>query len=72
VPAAANLIGYWIVGIPIGWMLATRADLGPRGLWWGLTFGLVAVAVLLAWRVVHALRGDVRRVAIETRPTRVE
>jgi MATE family multidrug resistance protein len=62
VPAAANLVGYWIVGIPIGWWLATGAGLGPCGLWWGLTFGLVAVAALLAWRVVHALRGDVRRV----------
>jgi MATE family multidrug resistance protein len=66
VPAAANLVGYWVVGIPIGWWLAARMDLGPRGLWWGLTFGLVAVAVLLAWRVVHALRGEVRRVETET------
>ncbi len=62
VPAAANLVGYWIVGIPIGWWLATSVGLGPRGLWWGLTFGLVAVAALLAWRVLHALRGEVRRV----------
>ncbi len=69
VPAAANLVGYWIVGIPIGWTLATRADLGARGLWWGLTFGLVAVAALLAWRVVHVLRGDVRRTTIESKPS---
>jgi MATE family multidrug resistance protein len=66
VPAAANLVGYWVVGIPIGWALATGAGLGPRGLWWGLTFGLVAVAALLSWRVVHALRGEVRRTTIES------
>jgi MATE family multidrug resistance protein len=62
VPAVANLVGYWVVGVPVGWWLAKSLDAGPRGYWWGLTLGLVAVAVLLAWRVVHALRGEVRRI----------
>jgi MATE family, multidrug efflux pump len=63
--AAANLVGYWIVGLPFGWWLTTRAGLGPPGIWWGLTLGLAAVAALLAWRTFHVLRGDVRRVSVE-------
>jgi len=67
-PAVANLVGYWFVGLPIGWLLATRADMGPRGLWWGLTAGLVCVAAVMGARMLHALRGEVRRVEAETKP----
>ncbi|MEE8526178.1 MAG: MATE family efflux transporter [Thermoanaerobaculia bacterium] len=51
-PAALALIGFWLLGLPLGLLLAYRADLGPRGLWWGFTIGLGAVAVLLIWRLL--------------------
>jgi Na+-driven multidrug efflux pump len=38
---------------------------GPRGLWWGLTAGLVLVALVLLARVRHRLAGGVARVAID-------
>jgi MATE family multidrug resistance protein len=60
-PAAANLAGYWVLGLPFGWWLTTHCGMGPAGLWWGLTVGLASVAALLAWRTVHVLSGDVRR-----------
>ncbi len=50
-PAAIAMVGFWLFGLPLGWMLAFRAGLGPRGLWWGFTLGLGAVAVLLMWRM---------------------
>ncbi len=50
-PAAVALVGYWLLGMPAGAWLAFERGLGPAGLWWGLTFGLVFVAVLLAFRV---------------------
>ena len=62
--AVANLVGYWIVGLPFGWWLTHRAGLGPQGIWWGLTLGLAAVAVLLTWRTTRVLRGEVRRVSV--------
>ncbi|MDX1631042.1 MAG: MATE family efflux transporter [Thermoanaerobaculia bacterium] len=47
-PAALfNLLGFYGLALPLGWWLAFRADLGVRGLWWGLAAGLTAVAVLL-------------------------
>jgi MATE family multidrug resistance protein len=53
-PAAAfNLVGYWLIALPIGGWLALRTDAGLPGLWWGLCAGLVVVAiglVLLIWR----------------------
>jgi len=50
-PAAVALVGYWLLGMPAGAWLAFQRGLGPSGLWWGLTFGLVFVAVVLAFRV---------------------
>jgi MATE family multidrug resistance protein len=47
-PAAVfNLVSYWCLGLPVGTWLALRGGLGLAGVWWGLLFGLAAVAALL-------------------------
>jgi len=47
-PAAAmNLVGYWVLGLPLAWWLAIRGDSGLAGIWWGLALGLAAVALML-------------------------
>jgi MATE family multidrug resistance protein len=47
-PAAwFNLLGYWVLGLPVGAWLAFRADWGLPGIWWGLCFGLGIVAISL-------------------------
>jgi MATE family multidrug resistance protein len=50
-PAAAfNLVGYWVLGLPLGWWLAFERGQGLAGVWWGLALGLLVVAIcLLAW-----------------------
>ena len=58
VPMYVTIVSYWFVGLPLGWTLAFRAGGGPLGLWWGLTAGLVGVAVSLAWRFHHRVRGE--------------
>jgi MATE family multidrug resistance protein len=45
-----TFIAYWVIGLPLGWALAFRFGLGPRGLWIGFIGGLTAAAVLLAGR----------------------
>jgi len=55
-PAAMfNLIGYWGLSLPLGIVLAFRWGMGVTGLWWGLTFGLATVAVLLVVRITRKL-----------------
>jgi MATE family multidrug resistance protein len=60
--AAMALLGYWGLGLPLGWFLAYRAGLGPRGLWWGLAASLALVAILLVTRIAFRFRGDITRV----------
>ena len=50
-PAAViNLIGYWVIALPLGWWLAFEQGLGLQGVWWGLALALAIVAVgLILW-----------------------
>ncbi|HFE45209.1 MAG TPA: MATE family efflux transporter, partial [Nannocystis exedens] len=53
-PAAIfNLVGYYVLGLPLGIWMAFELGLGVVGLWWGLTLALGVIALLLLlwiWR----------------------
>ncbi|MDQ0157146.1 MATE family efflux transporter [Robertmurraya andreesenii] len=48
-----TLIAYWLVCLPIGYLLAHFANLGARGYWIGLTIGLLAAGVALSARLIY-------------------
>ncbi len=47
IPAVANLIAFWIFGLPIGAWLCFKENWGLKGLWTGLALGLAIVASTL-------------------------
>jgi MATE family multidrug resistance protein len=49
----------------VGWFLAFRMGLGARGLWWGFVVGLMAVAILLLFRIAVRFRRPLSRVGTE-------
>lgn len=51
-PMIWNLVAHWFIGLPVGYTLCFIAGWGVRGLWVGLTLGLVVVAAALVrrWR----------------------
>ena len=58
-------LAYWVLGIPLGALLAFQYDLGLLGLWCGLLLGEVVhdacFAVLVAridWKAVAATAGQ--------------
>jgi MATE family multidrug resistance protein len=63
-PAAANIVGYWLLGLPAGWLLAITLGWGPQGVWAGLVLALAAVAGLLLARVAWLARRGAVRVTI--------
>jgi MATE family multidrug resistance protein len=48
----ANFVGYWILGLPLGFFLCFVLRWGIYGLWIGLTLALVVIAItlILRWR----------------------
>ncbi|MCE7026610.1 MATE family efflux transporter [Jiella avicenniae] len=56
VPMIIALISYWLVGMPVAYILAFPLGLGGPGIWWGLASGLAAAAVMMNWRYVRRER----------------
>jgi len=52
-PMVVNVIGHWVLGLPVGWALCFRYGWGVAGLWIGLSIGLIFVAAVLtiAWHL---------------------
>jgi MATE family multidrug resistance protein len=52
VPMLANLVGYWVLGLPLGLGLCFVLHWGIYGLWIGLTLALIVIAstLLVRWR----------------------
>jgi MATE family multidrug resistance protein len=50
IPGAISLLAYWVVGLPTGYLLCFKLNLGVNGIWLGLLTGLTIAAVLLFFR----------------------
>ena len=51
-----NFIGYWLIALPIGYLLCFRYGYGALGLWIGFCAGLMVCGVALAFRWNSASR----------------
>ncbi len=51
IPALLAFFAYWVISIPLGWVLVFPLGLGVAGMWWGLTAGLTITAIALGRRV---------------------
>ncbi|MFZ3587700.1 MATE family efflux transporter [Bacillus sp. DJP31] len=47
-----TLVAYWIICLPVGYLLANFSHLGASGYWIGLTIGLLAAGIGLSLRLI--------------------
>jgi MATE family, multidrug efflux pump len=60
----ANVIGHYLVGLPLALLLGFHLRWGVVGIWWGLAAGLTAVAVALVWRFLRVSRREILPLAL--------
>ena len=49
-PAQITFVAYWIVALPMAYLLGIILHLGVTGVWYGLVLGLITSAILLYFR----------------------
>jgi MATE family multidrug resistance protein len=65
--AIVNLIGFYVLGLPLAWLLAFPLDLGIIGIWWGLAAGLGGVALMLCIWVMRTASRPLAELTVDTR-----
>ena len=50
IPTIITLIAYWVIGLPLGYILGFTFKMGAMGIWIALSFALTLAAVLLYFR----------------------
>jgi MATE family multidrug resistance protein len=50
IPTVITFLAYWVVGLPVGYVLGLKLHLGVKGVWYGLVLGLMVSAILLFFR----------------------
>ena len=52
-PMVAHFIGYWVIGMPVVYILCFRLGWGAPGIWVGLTAALIIIgtALVLVWKI---------------------
>lgn len=47
IPTVIAFIAYWVIGLPCAYLLGVILDFGVKGIWYGLTLGLLTSSILL-------------------------
>jgi MATE family multidrug resistance protein len=62
-PTMVSLIAYWLIALPVAWVVAFPLGFGAPGVWAGFGTGLAVAAVALLWR----FRSKTRRLQEEAK-----
>jgi MATE family multidrug resistance protein len=65
--AVVNLVGFYVIGLPLAWLLAFPLGLGVVGIWWGLAAGLTGVAIMLYFWVMRTAARPLEELTVDAR-----
>jgi MATE family multidrug resistance protein len=58
-PTLITFIAYWVIGLPVAYLLGFTYRMSVQGVWIGLLFGLTASAIMLSFRFNRKSRQEV-------------
>jgi len=61
IPTIFTFLAYWIIGLPFAYYWGIVLDAGAKGIWYGLSVGLLCSASLLYLRYNYVVRGFIKR-----------
>lgn len=56
VPTVISFVSYWLIGLPVAYVLGVTLDWGINGVWYGLTLGLIFSSLFLYIRYLKTMR----------------
>lgn len=60
-PTLITFVAYWLIGLPIGYVMATHLEFGVKGIWYGLSLGLFTSSVMLYLRYRNVVARQISR-----------
>ena len=60
IPTLITFFAYWIIGLPIGYLIGITFDYGVQGIWYGLTLGLLTSSILLYFRYKYMIKNKLK------------
>lgn len=64
-PTVLIAIAYWVVGLPLGYLMAFYFNMGPSGIWVGLITGLTLASIFLISRFLKMSKMNSGKIIIE-------
>ena len=64
IPTIITFIAYWVIGLPIGYLLGITYHMGVSGVWYGLVLGLFTASLLLFIRFQSVSRKHQQRITL--------
>lgn len=62
IPTFITFFAYWIVGLPVAYLLGIQLNLGVKGIWYGLTLGLFTSSILLYFRSQYIIKNKLKSI----------
>lgn len=56
IPTFITFVAYWIIGLPAAYILGIHLNEGVKGIWYGLTLGLLTSSALLYLRFRYVMK----------------
>ena len=60
IPTFITFFAYWIIGLPLAYVLGIQLNLGVKGIWYGLTLGLLTSSLLLYFRSQYIIKNQMK------------